>query len=403
MWAHKAVGRMEAWPQEGSEPTNLRILYLGYYLALGALSPYIALYYERAGLSGVQIGILAGLILAMTSLTAIPWGAIVDRFHLHRRVLILGFLLPAIFVFLLSRTANFFIMIPLVLAYAFFIAPIVPLLDSSAVAITRAGRVTYGEMRVGGTIGWIISVWLVGILIQTFDTRWLFYAYVTFMGLTLLYICIRPPRRADVQIPAWAELRTLLTDRSVVFFFISVFLVAMGSGGVQNFFSLYMDGIGAREGTIGIAWALAAVSEIPVMMYAGRLMRRIGAAGLLKIAFFVYALRWLLLSFVRVPGIALGLQLLHGLSFGAFITAGVTYLSERTPEGLGMTAQAIFSVVAFGVAAFVGALAGGYLYDHGGMALFFQVFSATTLAGLLVFSLSAGRTWRTAYGTNASS
>lgn len=390
-------------PQTGDKPSgsaNLRLLYLGYYMALGSLSPYIALYFQRSGLSGVQIGILSACILAMTSLTAIPWGTVVDRFQLHHRVLRIAFLFPAVIIFVLSRTSAFALMIPLVLGYAFFITPIVPLLDSSALAIARIGPASFGEIRVGGTIGWIISVWLVGVLIQAYDARLLFYAYAAFMGLTFVYVCFRPPPRAAVQVPAWGDLRTLLTDRSVVFFLLSIFLVAMGSGAVSNFFSLYMDGIGARESMIGVAWALAAVSEIPVMMYAGHIMRRIGAAGLLKIAFFVYALRWLLLSFTRQPGLALALQLLHGLSFAAFLTAGVTYLSQRTPEGLGMTAQAIFNVVSFGLASFAGALAGGYLYDHAGMALFFQIFSMITLAGLLLFWLSSARIGRPAYGTS---
>jgi thiamine transporter ThiT len=43
-------------------------------------------------------------------------------------------------------------------------------------------------------------------------------------------------------------------------------------------------------------------------------------------------------------------QLLHGLSFAAFLVSGVTFVSEQTPQGLSATAQAIYSTVAFGLA-----------------------------------------------------
>lgn len=384
----------------GNESTNAWVLYLGYYMALGAITPYISLYFQRAGLNGLQIGILAALILVMTSATAIPWGAIADRYQLHSCILISALVLAPVFMFLLSRVSAFLLIVPLVIAYAFCVAPIIPLLDSSALHAVRLKQASYGELRVGGTVGWIISVWLVGVLIEAYGTQWLFYVYIGVMGLTLIYAVSRPLRRGSIQVPVWRNLRLLVADPSVIFFLLSIFLVAAGSGAVMNFFSLFMDGIGAGEGTIGAAWALASISEIPIMLYSGALMRRIGSAGLLKLGCFVYAARWLLLSFVTSPGWALALQLLHGLSFAAFLTASVTYLSERTPQGMATTAQAIFNVVAYGLASMVGALLGGYLYDAVGMASLLRIFSLVTLGGLVLFWLTA-RPGRVAYATNA--
>lgn len=383
----------------GRELANIRILYLSYYMALGAFLPYINLYYERIGLSGIQIGFLSALMLSTMSLASILWGAAADRLHLHRRILNIAILLAPIAIFLLSRASNYYLLVSFVLAYACFVAPIIPLLDSAALEVARIHGHAYGEIRVGGTIGWIISVWLVGILIETFDMHWLFYAYSAFMGVTLIFSFFQPPRRESLRSPLWKNLSLLITNPSIIFFLSSTFLVAVGTGAVQNFFSLYLDGIGAGEGIIGLAWALAALSEVPVMIYSGSLMRRIGAAGLLKIAFGMYALRWLLFSFIKSPGWALAVQLLHGLSFAAFLTAGVTYLNERTPEGLSTTAQAIFNVVSFGLASVAGALIGGYIYDTLGMAALFRIFSLVTVAGLLLFWLTA-RPWRTEYGAN---
>lgn len=380
--------------------TNARALYLGYYMALGALMPYLNLYYERRGLSGVQIGLLSAVVLLTSSATAIGWSGLADRLRLHRSMLTINLLLASACVFLLSRATGFTVLIPIVIAYALFIAPVIPLIDGAALeAARRLGR-SYGDVRVSGSIGWIISVAGVGFLIQSFDIRWLFYAYIAFMLVTAAFSLFQHDRQATLQAPWGMNLRLLITDPSILMFLASIFLVAVGNGAVQNFFSLYLDGIGASEGIIGIAWAVAAVSEIPVMIYSGHIMRRIGAAGLLKFAIFVYALRWLLFSFVQDPAWALALQLLHGLSFGAFLTAGVTYLSERTPAGFVTTSQAIFNAVCYGVAAVVGSMVGGYLYDSSGMTNLFRIFSLVTVAGFGLFWISSARPWRTAYGSN---
>jgi predicted MFS family arabinose efflux permease len=59
-------------------------------------------------------------------------------------------------------------------------------------------------------------------------------------------------------------------------------------------------------------------------------------------------------------------------------------MGERAPAGLGTTAQAVFTTVSYGLAAIVGALGGGYLYDRIGMAGLFRVLFAVGVASLAV-------------------
>lgn len=78
----------------------------------------------------------------------------------------------------------------------------------------------------------------------------------------------------------------------------------------------------------------------------------------------------------------LGVQLQHGLSFAAFLDGWITYIDERTPEGLSTTA---FNNLTFGLGAIVGALLGGYLYENFGMRVLFQSLTLMALAALIVF------------------
>lgn len=161
----------------------------------------------------MQIGSLAAIPVLVLSLTSLLWGALSDAFRLHSRILSLALLLSPITVLMLSRTDQYPALANLILVYALFSSPIVPLLAS-------------------------------------------------------------------------------------------VFLLATTTGAVYAFYRIYMDGIGAGEGSIGLGWALAAVSEIPVMIFSGEIMRRIGAGGFLYDLVGMAAL-YRVLSVVALAGFAL--------------------------------------------------------------------------------------------------
>lgn len=369
---------------------NARALYCFYYMALGAFMPFINLYYERMGLSGVQIGTLAALPVFLAVTVTFLWGAAADAFHLNRAILRTVLFLAPLAAFMLSRSNNFAALIPFVLAYALVTSPIVPLLDSNALEVAKEFNRSFGEMRVWGSIGWAVSTWLVGLLIEALNINWLFYSYILLMSITFLLSLFQPARKLTLQTSLGHGLRELFRYEFIVFL-VSVFLLTTAAGGVNSFFSLYMDQIGAGEGVIGLSYALAGLSELPVMLFSAPLLRRIGSSGFIFIAFLTFIIRILLYSVIDAPVWAVLVQLLHGLSFATLLIGAVTFVSERTPPGLTTTAQAIFNTVAFGLASIAGSMIGGYLYDTVSMTGLFRVFSLLGLAGLAVFLLTGKR------------
>ena len=76
-----------------------RVVYFTFYGAAAAWRPFFNLYLEKIGLTGLQIGALAG-VSRMSSVLAQPlWGFLADLWG-RRRVLVLSLLLA--FIFLLS-------------------------------------------------------------------------------------------------------------------------------------------------------------------------------------------------------------------------------------------------------------------------------------------------------------
>ena len=373
--------------QGGGELSHSRAMYLGYFLALGALLPYINLYYGRMGLSGIQIGTLAALPVLVASLATLLWGGVADRFTWHDGILRMALLVCPISVFTLSKANSFAALIPIVVLYALFNSPILPILDSAALEAARTYRDTYGNLRVWGTIGWSVSTLAVGALIEKFNITWFVYSYIVFILFTFLLSLRQSTRMPPLRFPVRQGLNQLLSPYFFIFL-LSIFLLTMTSGAFHAFFSIYLDGINAKESLIGLAWTLASLSEIPIMLRSGYIIEKISAGGLLKISFLAYALRWLLLSLISTPLWALLTQLLHGLSFAAFLVGGVTYIYELAPEGLNTTAQSIFNSVSFGLASIAGSLLGGYFYDALGMPPMFRFISLIAIIAFFVFYLS---------------
>src|SRR5690606_21021041 len=115
----------------------------------------------------------------------------------------------------------------------------------------------------------------------------------------------------------------------------------------------------------------------------------------LVIGFVAFALRTLLISMIPSPDWAVVPQLLHGLSFSALWTAGVVYVAQMTPPGLGATAQSAFGVTLFGFAVAVGGFVGALLYEPAGPVVMYRVGALTAVLGLCCFLVGEFRSRRT--------
>jgi len=363
-------------------------LYLGYYTALGAYMPFINLYYERIGLSGIQIGVLAAIPVFISTTTVMVWGGLADRFGWHSRIMRINMLLCAVSILLLSTAGSFQAIIPFIASYALFNSPLVPLLDSAALDSIQGSRYSYGQVRVWGSIGWSISTVGVGFIIQRFAIQWLFYSYAAFMLVTFLISLRLPMHTAKLQTSLRTGLKNLVAYLPFVLFLVSVFFISITLSAANAFLSIYLDEIGTNESSIGLAWAISSLSEIPIMLFSAYIVRKVGSSGLLKIAFFAFIIRWFLLSLIRVPTLALIVQVLHGITFGGYLIGSVTYINDRAAEGIRTTALAIFNLISFGVGSILGSLLGGFVVEAGGTVWLFRILSLVAVAGFSVFLLS---------------
>ena len=362
-----------------------KAFYFCYYAALSCLMPFLVLYYSQAGLSGPQIGLLVGISPIITWLAAPLWGALADSTRQHRAMLSVTVLGAMLMVALLSWATELAWFLPIVAGYAFFAAPVMPLVDNGVMELLGERSALYGRQRVWGAIGWGVAGALAGMLVDRLGLGFSFYAYLFFMAVGLAVSTRMVVSGGTIGQPFGAGIRTVMGNRPLMIFLVTALIASMGSGIVHNYLFLYLSDLGASETLMGLSLTVATLSEMPVFFFSSWLLRKVGARGLLLLAIAAYVVRLLAYTLMPPVWLVLPINLLHGLTFSALWVAGVSYVNQVTPKGSGATAQGLFSGLTMGLGSATGAVLGGTLYDSLGPTVVFQAAALWIAVGLVFF------------------
>jgi len=368
-----------------------KLYYFCHFAAMAAFTPFLALYYREMGLGEQSIGLLTGMPPLLTLVVAPLWGALADATQRHQRLLILalGGLWSTILLFSLVR--NPFWLVPLVICYALFNAPIIPLVDNTVLAILGERKAIYGRLRLWGALGWGVAGSSIGLLIERFGLSWGFYGALFFLAGCLLAAQRLQIQQVQIGQPFWQGVRFFVSSKPWLVFLITLFINGAAAGVGNNFLFLYLDELGASRTLMGLTLFVATVSEIPIFFFGDRLLNRLGARGLIFFSLGATVVRMLCYALMPSAYYVLPIQLLHGLTFSAMWVAGVSYANRAAPPGMGATAQGLLSGVSMGLAGAAGAVIGGYLYGTIGPAATFGWAGAAVAVGLLFFAVAGQR------------
>ncbi len=343
------------------------------------VSPFIVLYYQRLGFSGAQIGILTGITPLVTFFVVPLWSALADATHRHRLIMSLAILLGITMLVLYPLATTFVPILIIAILLNTFFAPVSPFVDSATMYMLADQKELYGRVRVGGSIGFGLAAALSGTIVQNFGLKFAFWGCAGlfflnfFIGQKLEY------GQVEDKEPIWGKVRALLADPCWVLFLIVAFAGGLSLAALNNYFFPYMDELGAPESMMGLALTVGSISEIPIVFFSNRLVKRFGSYRLLILAMVVTSMRMFLFAASGLPVVVLIAQLLNGLTFSTMWVAGVSYADENAPDGLRTTAQGLFASMVLGIGMAVGGLVGGPLLESvGGRNLYF-IFGAAIL------------------------
>lgn len=363
-----------------------KLYYFFFFGALGALVPFFNIYLQHKGLTGVQIGLI-GSISPLIALAANPiWGAAADRWQIHRQVLALcafgAGLISLSFIWL----GSFGAILLALLAMNFFRSPIAALVDSSVMTIVAETDASYGRQRLWGSIGFVLASYGLGLLASSIPLEWVFVVHAVALALICSLLSLRLPlRRESERMSLWVGLRTLLAQRDFVSLILMMFLLGVGASGYINFLGLHMLSLGATQEQVGLAFALSACTEIPVMFLSLRWFAFVSYRRTMIIGMAGSGLVWVLLALATAPWQVILVVPLTGISFGLMWMATVGFANDAAPRGLRATAQTMSQAAQAGPGWALGSLIAGFVWDAAGGSAVMLVAAAALLIGSLVF------------------
>jgi MFS transporter, PPP family, 3-phenylpropionic acid transporter len=380
-----------------SSAARMALNYFIFFGALGAFWPYLGPHLRGLGFSGAQIGALTAIQPIAVALFAPAIGAYADQFGRHRRVFRIMAVCGASVALILSRASGFLPVLVLFVAWASFVAALLPIMDSYAITTADTSGVPYGRLRLWGTLGYMIVVTAVGWASQTLPRGAFFVAYAALLLCAALAAGALPPsqnRARTAGPPMRIDLQQIRGQPALLAMLIISLCTAIGMSTLGSFFSIYLTSeLGGTNALLGTVNAVLALSEIPVMLGAGWLQRVIGNRGLIGIALSAYIVRFTLYAIAPNSSWILPIQVLHGLTYAIFLLASVRLIYELAGRDRAATMQSVLAA-ALATGNVLGALLNGFVADAFGIRAVFVVAVCANVIALGVFAL-AWRQFRT--------
>jgi len=356
--------------------------YFFYFAFVGAFSPYFGLYLQSLNFSAWDIGLLMSQMQLMRLFGPSLWGWLAER--CGQRMLIIRL---AALISLAGFSAFFWLgklpgMLFAMAVLAFFWSAALPLVETLTFDHLRDEPERYSHIRLWGSIGFIVAVMLTGALLDMAPpVAVLWICWGILLGiLTLAIVVPEAPLVAHHQ--EGRGIGEILRQPRVRALMAACLAMSAAHGAFYVFYSIHLAEHGYSKTEVGSLWSLGVLAEIAVFMLMARLSLRFSLRAILLASFAAAVLRFLLMGWgVESLAVMVLVQLMHGLTFGAYHASAIAAVNEWFPGRAQAHGQALYSSLSFGAGGLIGALISGYTWEVLGAGWTFTLSAAFAVVG----------------------
>jgi PPP family 3-phenylpropionic acid transporter len=377
-----------------STPWNLRGIYTAVGLSTASIAPFIPVILKGRGLDPATIGVLAALAAVAATLVVPAWGHLADAIVGRARAFQIGLLIAA------SLAAGLLLDLPLVAvaamfaSFTVFASLFIGLADALAVVDLPAPERQYGALRAHASLSFTVGVVAVGFLYS-----WAGYgaapAVFLIWACTLLFLVGRIPDRTAASHLRSSRHETdgerggrfgspgrAFAVQPRLWLVLAIFALAFaGLQGALTFIGIRIVELGGQPSDVAISFGVAALAEIPGLVAAGWLGRRIGLRWLFVASLLLYGLcitTWGILPYAVAINAT---RAVTGLCNGSLMAARVLMVPRLLPQSLQATGQVLFQAATLGFGTVMGSVIGGVAYSVFGPRFFFLAAGGVAIAG----------------------
>ena len=358
-------------------PVRLSFFFFAFFAQAGAFVSYFSLFLAARGFSPGEIALAVAMPQLARIVAPMFWGWLADAFNARRAIVVF-----AAFSYLGCYLALYVAQGPLAVALVLLVSGLLiagagPLAEAITLSALQGRTERYGPIRLWGSIGFILTVFGVGVWLDRHEVGGLLEILVALSALTCA-AALALPGGAPARAPqAAARLGDVLGRGDVRAFFAACFCMSAAHGALYVFYTIYLEAAGYSKTVIGALWTLGVLAEIVLFLRLPQLLRRLTLRALLLASFACAAARFLAIGWgVESLALLAAAQLLHAMTFGAFHACSVAAVHRLFAGPLEARGQALFSMTTYGMGAAAGSLIAGWTWGALGPTASFAVGAA---------------------------
>ena len=367
---------------------RLGLLYWAYFSVFGILFPYTGRYFRAFDYDFSEIG----LILAALTGANVYAPFLIARLSdiTGQRIWLARIAIMLVFVSVMSISPERGLLWSLGIAVLMGTGLSMALPQLEAIALESLGnnRHKYSLIRLWGSLGFVFTVLIGGIVMDQFGNQWFRYIQLIMLALLMMLTLNLPDQavKADGGLSTLNSGIELLKHPAILLFFLVMLLNQVALAPYNSFADLYWQSAGLGSIEIGSLLALAPVAEAGFMVIIPLVLYRRGYFGLLVIAQSLTIIRWFLMAWFPDNLLLMLLaQLAHALTFGAMHGVAIFLIGQlfhSRQQGMG---QSLYVSLATGGGLILGNLGAGFIWSNLQVpALMFISAGLLSIAGLIL-------------------
>lgn len=359
--------------------------YLFYFASLGAMLPFWGPYLKARGFAPAEIGELMAVIMVSKLIAPNILGWIADHTGHRMPIVRLASLLSTLCFVGVFYVEGFWWLALVMMLFSFFWNASLPQFEAVTMSHLKDRIQHYSRIRLWGSIGFILTVGVLGMLLETRGVEVVPQAVLLLYIGIFLFSLIVPEKGAAHPAVAQGSIMQVLMRPEVLALLVVTFLMQASHSTYYAFYSIYMEEAGYSSSTIGELWALGVLAEVGIFLIMHRLLQRWGARRVLIASLVIAVMRWTLVGLAPENLLLVLLaQLMHAATFGTFHAAAIHLIHHYFVGRHQGRGQALYSSVSFGAGGAFGSLLSGYLWDGIGPAATYGVAAGYALLAVLV-------------------